>query len=327
LGSEKDWGQTEMSSNTNVERRIPNVERNTDPERDWRFYLSGLPAYLESQIAGQSAALGRIARAVQAAELGLNDGGNRPRCSFLFLGPTGVGKTESAKRFTEYLFGSRAPLEIVFMNEYSSDTRMSEFLERTEAAIRRNPDGTTLLFDEIEKAHPRLIDIFLSFLEEGALTTVSGDRISVTQFYLVLTSNLGSGDLARMENAPYAMMERVAMDGASQALRPELFGRITERIVFRPLALEVQREIIEALIDAKLNLLSKFFGMEMSVDTGPVSAFLLRAGYNRSQGARRLRQEVDRQFNLAALGCALNSTRPSEGKFYYESSTGRLILR
>jgi ATP-dependent Clp protease ATP-binding subunit ClpA len=317
-----------MSSNTpNVERRMLNVELHTDPEREWRFYLSGLPRYLESRIAGQSAAVGRIARAVQAAELGLNDGGSRPKCSFLFLGPTGVGKTESAKRLTEYLFGGRAALEIIFMNEYSSDTRLAEFLERTEAAILRNPEGATLLFDEIEKAHPRLIDIFLSLLEEGALTTVSGHRISVTRFYLVLTSNLGSGDLARMENAPYAMMERVALDGASQALRPELFGRITERIVFRPLALEVQREIIEALIDAKLNVLSKFFGMEMSVDTGPVSAFLLRAGYNRTQGARRLCQEVDRQFNLAALDCALNSTRPPQGKFYYESSAGRLVLR
>ena len=115
---------------------------------------------------------------------------------------------------------------MVFMNEYASDLRLAEFLQRTEAAIRRNPDGATLLFDEIEKAHPRTIDIFLSLLEEGALTALSGDRLSVAKFYLVLTSNLGSGDLARMENALYAMMERVALDGASQALRPELFARI-----------------------------------------------------------------------------------------------------
>jgi ATP-dependent Clp protease ATP-binding subunit ClpA len=173
-----------------------------DPEKEWRFYLSGLPSYLESRITGQSAAIGRIARAVQAAELGLNDGGNRPRCSFLFLGPTGVGKTESAKCFTEYLFGARSALEMIFMNEYSSDSRLPEFLHRAEAAIRRNPEGATLLFDEIEKAHTRLIDIFLSLLEEGELTTLSDDRISVSKFYLVLTSNLGSGDLARMESAP-----------------------------------------------------------------------------------------------------------------------------
>ena len=303
------------------------VSSEVDPEVEWRFYLSGLPTYLESRIAGQSAALGRIARAVQAAELGLNEGGNRPRCSFLFLGPTGVGKTESAKCFTEYLFGSRSVLEMIFMNEYSSDSRLPEFLYRAEAAIRRNPEGATLLFDEIEKAHARLIDIFLSLLEEGELTTLSGGRISVSKFYLVLTSNLGSGDLARMESAPYAMMERVALDGASQALRPELFARITERIVFRPLGLEVQKDIIDALIEAKLKVLSKYFGMKLSVDVGPATAFLLRVGYNKTQGARRLRQEVDRQFNLASLNHAMNDMKPAEGKFYYDSGVGCLVLK
>jgi DNA polymerase III delta prime subunit len=280
-----------------------------DPAKEWRFYLSGLPSYLESRIAGQSAAIGRIARAVQAAELGLNEGGPRPRCSFLFLGPTGVGKTESAKCFTEYLFGSQSALEMIFMNEYSSDARSSEFLHRVEAAVLRYPEGATLLFDEIEKAHSRVIDIFLSLLDEGELTMPSGDRISVSKFYLVLTSNLGSGDLARMESAPYAMMERVALEGASEALRPELFARITERI------------------DAKLKLLSGYFGTELSVDRGPVSAFLLRVGFSKSQGARRLRQEVDRHFNLASLNHALGSTEPSEGKFYYDSCVGTLVLK
>ncbi|MBV8377044.1 MAG: ATP-dependent Clp protease ATP-binding subunit [Verrucomicrobia bacterium] len=298
-----------------------------DPEEEWRFYVSGLPNYLEARILGQSAAVGRIARAVQAAELGLNERGNRPKCSFLLLGPTGVGKTESAKCFTEYLFGDRDALEMIFMNEYSSNTRLPEFLHRTEAAIRRNPEGGTLLFDEIEKAHPQLIDIFLSLLDEGELTTHAGDRFSASRFYLVLTSNLGSSDLARMENAPYATMERVALDGASQVLRPELFARITERMVFRPLGLDVQKSIIEALIDAKLKVLAEYFGIKLTVDRGPVTAFMLRAGYNKTQGARRLRQEVDRQFNSAALDHALSSVRPAEGRFYYDSTTGCLVLR
>src|SRR5208282_2262942 len=115
-----------------------------DPAQQWRFYLSGLPNYLGSRIVGQPAAIGRIARAVQAAELGLNEEDTRPRCSFLFLGPTGVGKTESAKCFSEYLFGAQ-PLEIIFMNEYSSDSRFSEFLHRVEAAALRYPEGGTLL--------------------------------------------------------------------------------------------------------------------------------------------------------------------------------------
>jgi ATP-dependent Clp protease ATP-binding subunit ClpA len=293
----------------------------------WRSYLAGLREYLESGIAGQAGAMTRISRAVQSAELGLNRKGARAKASFLFLGPTGVGKTESAKRFTEYLFGARSAIELIFMNEYSSDHRLTEFLDRTETAIRSNPQGTTLLFDEIEKAHPRLIDLFLSLLEEGVLTTSDGERLSVSQFYLVLTSNLGSGDLAKMENAPYSMMERVALDVASQSLRPELFARITERIVFRPLGLETQRGIIENLISQKLEILAEHFGIPLSIDHGPVTAFILRCGYNRAQGARLLNQEIDRQFNIACLRWALIGQSPVEGKFFHDPTTGCLVLR
>jgi ATP-dependent Clp protease ATP-binding subunit ClpA len=297
------------------------------PDLRWWFYLSGLRSFLEDRITGQPVAAQRIARAVQAAELGLNDSGKRPKCSFLFLGPTGVGKTESAKCFTEFVFGSRAALEMIFMNEYSSDLRFEEFLQRTEAAIFRHPDGTTLLFDEIEKAHPKLIDVFLSFLEEGQFTALGGERISVSKFYIVLTSNLGSGDLAKMENAPAAMLERVAMDVARQSLRPELFARITERIVFRPLGLEAQRDIIEGLIAAKLKVLAAYFSKSLSIDRGPVTAFLLRAGYNKAQGVRMLQQEVDRQFNFACLEWALSHRIPDEGRFYYDATCGCLKLR
>jgi ATP-dependent Clp protease ATP-binding subunit ClpB len=130
-----------------------------------------------------------------------------------------------------------------------------------------------------------------------------------------------------MESAPFAMMERVAIDVASQSLRPELFARITERVVFRPLGLEVQKDIIEGLINAKLKVLSEYFAKKLSVDHGPVTAFLLRVGYNRSQGARRLSQEVDRQFNIASLDWALSDKLPVEGKFYYDSTIGRMVLK
>jgi len=287
-----------------------------DAESQWRFYLTGLRNFLENRISGQPVACQRIARAVQAAELGLNESGQRPKCSFLFLGPTGVGKTESAKSFTEFVFGSRVALEMVFMNEYTCDLRFKEFLERMEAAILGHPDGTTLLFDEVEKAHPKLIDIFLSLLGEGQFTALSGERVSVSKFYIVLTSNLGSTDLARMENAPVAMLERVAMDAASRSLRPELFARITERIVFRPLGLEAQKEIIDGLIAAKLKVLANYFSRPLSIDRGPVTAFLLRVGFSKALGVRMLHQEVDRQFNLACLDWALGHRIPSEGRFY-----------
>src|SRR3954463_7683310 len=110
----------------------------SDLGSQWCSYLNGLTPALEGKIIGQKAAISRVARAVQAAELGLNQRGSRPKASFLFLGPTGVGKTETAKCFSEYIFGGRAAMEMVFMNEYSADSRLQEFLERTEAAIRRH---------------------------------------------------------------------------------------------------------------------------------------------------------------------------------------------
>ncbi|MBV9274141.1 MAG: ATP-dependent Clp protease ATP-binding subunit [Verrucomicrobia bacterium] len=288
--------------------------------------LIDLPRLLDARILGQKSATSRLARAVQAAELGLNQVGSRPKGSFLLLGPTGVGKTESAKCLTEALFGTGSRLEMLFMNEYSADQRLCEFLNRTEAAIGRHPHGATLLFDEIEKGHPQAIDVLLSVLEEGVFTALSGERLRLNRFYLVMTSNLGSGDLAKMENAPATMMERVALDVASQALRPEFFARITERIVFRPLDLETQKQILYNLVTQKLGLLSNFFEQSLTIDNGPVAAFLLRVGYNRTYGARLLRQEVDRQFNAASLPWALAGQTPGRGLFRYDAAVGGLVL-
>lgn len=298
-----------------------------DPDRQWRAHLANLGLYLEERIRGQRPAIRRVTQALQASALGLNAGSAGPRASFLFLGPTGVGKTETAKAFSEYLFGSRASLEMLFMNEYAGAARTPEFLARLEAAITRNSRGATLVFDEIEKAHPQLIDLLLSLLDEGLFTATSGERFTVQPFYLVLTSNLGSGDLAKMENAPHATMERIALDVARQALRPELFARITEHIVFRPLDLEVQKQIVDELIARKLEILSRYFGKRLTIERGPVAAFLLRSAYNKNQGARLLRQEIERQFNRACLPWALHAEVPPEGHFDYDPGTAGLRLR
>ena len=288
--------------------------------------LVDLQKILNERVIGQVFANARMARAVQAAELGLNEPGSRLKGSFLLLGPTGVGKTESAKCFTEAIFGRRENLEMLFMNEYSSDQRLPEFLSQTEMAVRRHPEGATLLFDEIEKAHSRAVDVLLSVLDEGMLTTLSGERLQLNPFYVVLTSNLGSGNLAKMESVPYSTMERVALDVAAHELRPEFFARISERIVFRPLDLETQKLILYRLIARKLEVLSRFFGRGLRIDGGPVTAFLLRVGYSRIFGARMLRQEVDRQFNAASLPWALAARSPIRGLFKYDPGGGCLLL-
>jgi len=288
--------------------------------------LSKLEDFLTSRIRGQDRALGKLTRAVQAAELGLNGDRARVRGSFLFLGPTGVGKTESAKLFTQHVFGSSAALEVVFMNEYSSAGRCSEFFSRLQHILERPSNGRTLLFDEIEKADPLLIDVFLSFLDEGQFTACDGRRLSASNAYIVLTSNLGSGDLSKMEAAPYSTIERIALDFASQALRPELFARIAERVVFQPLGIEAQKGIIDDLAAEKLAVLETYFGRTLGLEGGPVRAFLIRVGFSRSQGARHVRQEINRQFNAAALPWALSGKMPPEGIFRYDPTTGALVL-
>jgi ATP-dependent Clp protease ATP-binding subunit ClpA len=110
-------------------------------------------------------------------------------------------------------------------------------------------------------------------------------------------------------------------------LRPELFARIGERIVFRPLGLEVQKQILEELVARKLDLLGQYFARGLTVERGPVMAFLLRSAYSRAQGARLLRQEVERQFNHACLPWALRCLTPVEGRFVVDGAGGSLALR
>jgi ATP-dependent Clp protease ATP-binding subunit ClpA len=297
-------------------------------EAEWRQYLAGLQAYLDRVILGQTHATARIAQTIQAAELGFNARQNKqPKASFLFLGPTGVGKTESTKRFTEYLYGENAETAVLFMNEYGSEETLESFRDRLEMAIRGNADGTTLLFDEIEKAHPKIIDIFISLLWEGLFTARSGEKLCVEDFYVVMTSNLGSGDLARMENSPFSLMERTVFGVARERMRPELFARFTERIVFKPLGIDIQRDIIRTRIEAKLRVLSGQFGRPLTYDKDRVIAFIFRSDKKGGQGARMLAQEVDRQFNHAALPWGLSGKMPEEGKFYYDSASGTLVMK
>jgi len=288
--------------------------------------LAKLEDFLMSRIRGQDRALGKLTRAVQAAELGLNGDRARVRGSFLFLGPTGVGKTESTKLFTQYVFGSSVALEVMFMNEYSSVGRCSEFFSRLQQILERSSNGRTLLFDEIEKAHPSLIDVFLSLLDEGEFAAGDGRRLAARNSYIVLTSNLGSSDLGKMEAAPYSTIERIALDFASQSLRPELFARISERIVFQPLGIEAQKRIINDLVAEKLAVLERYFGRTLEFEGGAVRAFLIRVCFTRNQGARHVRQEINRQFNAAALPFALTGKTPREGVFRYDPATGAMVL-
>ena len=300
----------------------------TDGTEPKRPPLAGLGDFLQSRLFGQENALRRFTARVQSEELNLNTrrNPNSPRASFLFLGPTGVGKTETCKLSAKYLFGEDVQLEMLFMNEYQQLDRLDALIGRIGEAVRRNPTGNIMLFDEIEKAHPSISDLFLSLLDEGVITLLDETRASLKNFYIVLTSNLGSGELAEMQSSAYATMERFALGVASENLKPELFARITEKIVYRPLAPAVQMKIVETVTRKKLDHLEQQLGCRLEIEPGPATAQLLKAGINRNQGARFLQDEIDRKLNAAVLPFAIKGEKPARGLFVYDKPTSSIVL-
>jgi len=287
--------------------------------------LEDLENYLKGRVIGQEDALSRVSRALQAAECDLNDRGPRPKGSFLFMGSRGVGKTETAKAFTEYLWDGG--LTMLYLNEYQRADDVDDLVLAIKRGLSTNSIGTTFLFDEIEKAHRGVIDVFISLLDEGQITDSDGCRISIGNCYLVLTSNIGAARWGSMETTQYSRMESFAFEQARKVLRPELFNRLTEAIVFRPLSQKVQIDILMEMLGRKLvHLESRLGKRPLSVDER-VNAHLLRKCFTQTEGARRLRQELDRQINFAALPWALEKRSPSEGRFYYDPKTDQLVLR
>ena len=287
--------------------------------------LPRLENFLQTKIFGQEEAIRKVSEALLSAEFGLNETGSRPKGAFLFMGPTGVGKTETAKRFTEYLF-DKAKLEMFFMNEYQDSYKIADLIDRLQEGLRRNPNGTTLLFDEIEKAHPKIIDIFLSMLDEGKVTLDASNRLSVSGCYIVLTSNLGSRTFPEMENSKYQTLQDFALAEARKALRPELVARLTETIVYRPLKQETQIQILSSLIFRKVVHLERVLKMRLQVEERSVQAHLLRVGFTTTGGARFIRQEVDRQLNRAVLPWLLRGTRAAQGTIRYDVKDAGLVL-
>jgi ATP-dependent Clp protease ATP-binding subunit ClpA len=288
-------------------------------------YIRSLECYLSSQVIGQEDAIARVSRALEASECGLNDTGPRPRGSFLFMGPSGVGKTSTTKAFNEYLFGS-SRLTMLFMNEMQSANDVGDLVKAIKRGVSAHPDGTTFLFDEIEKAHRAIIDVFISLLDEGQVTAEDGSRISVSNCYLVMTSNIGAQRWGQMEQTTYAVMESFAYDQARKILRPELFNRLTETIVYRPLSQETQITILGQVLEQKLSHLESKLG-RLTIEQKSVSAHLLRKCFSAAGGARRLKQELDRQFNIAVLPWVLDQRSPVEGRFYCDIKNNRLELR
>ena len=211
---------------------------------------------------------------------------------------TGVGKTEITLAFTEFLFGGDKLFRFD-MSEYQTQESLGILLgarlgERGTLgmAYDKSPSGT-LLFDEIEKAHPRVLDVFLQILDAARVTMASGDTLDFSRHYIVLTSNLGAAEILHLQHSTQATLERHVLTRAQQSLRPEMFARITEKLVFNRLSYDHQLEIAALLLANELKFLLEK-GHELAVDES-VLPFLVRRGFHPKLGARPLRDAIEKQ--------------------------------
>ena len=267
---------------------------------DRRTRLLNLETHLKDSIRGQDPALSRIASVLRRGELGLGTK-TRPKGSLLLLGPTGVGKTETVVAFTRYLEDDDENDDRLFrfdMSEYQTQETLGLLLGASSnesgmlgRVVEQSAHGT-LLFDEIEKAHPRIMDIFLQILDAARVTVADGTTLDLSGFYVVFTSNIGSAELMDWQHSAFATMERQVLTSALQWLRPELYARITEKLVFQRLDYDTQVEIARLMLERHLFDLAAQ-GHTLSV-TPEVLPFLVRKGFHPKLGARPLRDCIEK---------------------------------
>lgn len=268
------------------------------PTEEQKSLLVGLEAHLLRNIRGQNHVIPRISSVLRRGELGLAHP-SRPKGSFLLVGPTGVGKTEVTLCFSDYLFGS-GHVHRFDMSEFQNQSSVGILLGQNTSetgmlgrALAKGNHGT-LLFDEMEKAHPLVLDLFLQILDAGRITLSNGETKNLNGYYIVFTSNIGSSEAMRMENSTLTTIERTVLKRVDQALRPELVARISEKIVFSRLTFEVQREICELMVNREVKRLNQL-GHEITVHE-QMMELLIREGFDRLLGARPMRNVVEKHL-------------------------------
>lgn len=265
---------------------------------------------LGKRLIGQKDAVRAVSDAVRRSRAGLSDP-NRPTGSFLFLGPTGVGKTELAKALAEFLFDDERAMVRIDMSEYSEKHSVARLVgappgyvgyeqggQLTEA-VRRRPYSVVLL-DEVEKADPEIFDILLQVLDDGRLTDGQGRTVDFRNTILILTSNLGSQFLSDPDLTPEGKRESV-MAVVRSAFRPEFLNRLDETVMFDALTRENLGEIVDLLVASlESRLRERRIGLTV---TEPARGWLARVGYDPAFGARPLRRLIQREIGdrLAVL--------------------------
>src|SRR5260370_23981834 len=253
-------------------------------------------------VVGQDEALARVANAVRRSRAGLSDT-KRPIGSFIFLGPTGVGKTELARALAEFLFDDEKLMIRIDMSEYMEKHSVSRLIgappgyvgyeeggQLTEQ-VRRHP-YSVILFDEIEKAHTDVFNILLQILEDGRLTDGKGRTVDFRNAVMVMTSNVGSNALFDLAGSNPERARKEAMEALRQAFRPEFINRIDDIVLFNPLGQEKLNKIIDLELAKVMRLLAE---RKVRIELTPAARDrLVRDGYDPAYGARPLRRTVQR---------------------------------
>ncbi len=260
---------------------------------------------LRMRVVGQDDALKAVASAIRRARAGLQDP-DRPLGSFIFLGPTGVGKTETARALAEFLFDDEQAMVRIDMSEYMEKFAVSRLIgappgyvgydeggQLTEA-VRRRPYSVVLL-DEIEKAHHDVFNVLLQVLDDGRLTDSQGRTVDFKNTVIIMTSNLGSAYIADLGQGQEELMQERVMDALREHFRPEFLNRIDEVIVYHPLGMEQISGIVELQLEGlKRRLAERRIGLEL---TEPAKQLLAQRGYDPAYGARPLKRAI--QHNIA----------------------------
>lgn len=273
--------------------------------------LRKLETVLHKRVVGQEEAVSAVAKAVRRGRVGLKDP-NRPIGSFLFLGPTGVGKTEISKALAEAMFGSENAMIRVDMSEYMEKHSVSKMIGsppgyvgyeeggQLSEKVRRNP-YSVILFDEIEKAHPDVFNILLQVLDDGHITDAQGRKVDFKNTIIIMTSNAGAQSIiepkrlgfASVDDAKhnYEQMKNSVMEEVRRIFKPEFLNRIDETIVFHALTKEDMKKIVTLLAKTLINRCQSQMGITLKISSG-VKNEIVEKAYDPKYGARPLRRMI-----------------------------------
>jgi ATP-dependent Clp protease ATP-binding subunit ClpB len=292
---------------------------------------------LRQRVLGQDAALSSVANAIRRSRSGMSDP-NRPIGSFLFLGPTGVGKTELARALAEFMFDDERAIIRLDMSEYMEKHSVARMIgappgyvgyeeggQLTEQ-VRRRPYSVVLL-DEIEKAHPDVFHVLLQILEDGRLTDGKGRTVDFRNAVIIMTSNVASGAIFELSEKDPKQAREQAMAALREIFRPEFINRIDDIVLFRPLG----KDQIERIIELQLQQVTKRLAeRQVTIELSPAAkALLFREGYDPAYGARPMKRAIQRLIqDPLALKILAGEVRPGDSVTAdVDSKSGEMVFR